>query len=284
MANTAAASTPTPEIPALVQAARDFLKSLKDETIPPGSVRDVMDDKYHKTKGLSIVLKALGEFIDLKQEMVAVDANRALVARLKGEDGIDLASMIVDIATNPDDLAVRREALRKALTIGNDSIFDRIKLAVGNIARDKGIQMEDNLDQAGGEDDPRRRKRGPSNESKDKGTWRESIHDVDKPKVSDDEIRRAANENDKAGGNVDDKAIRESAQGGPKDFTPGDDHKTEYEKAEDRPDTGYFQDQADEYQEIRAYAKMAQKLTREYRRIMEAPVAGRGGMARPGGE
>jgi|GEM_PF-3680775 len=127
MTDKATAGTPAPELPALAQAARTFMASMKDEKLPNGAVRDSMDEKYTKLKGLSVVLRGIGEFIDSKQDLVSVDANRTLVARLKGEDGNNLAFMMFDIASNPDDLMARREELRKALIVNGESIFDRIR-------------------------------------------------------------------------------------------------------------------------------------------------------------
>jgi|GEM_PF-4795440 len=140
------------------------------------------------------------------------------------------------------------------------------------------MQLDDNDAQQWGEPDPNDRKRGSSQEHRDAGTWAESIHKDDKPKISDEDVRRGAKENDKTGGGVDEGGIKKSAQDGPKDFELTGDHRTEYEKGEDKNDA-YFIEQGVEIREIRDYAKMAQRLTRAYRQTMETHVTGRAGMS-----
>lgn len=273
------------DVPALVQAARDFLKALKDVEIPKGYVRDTMPDADLKSvKGISAVLKSLGHFIEAKQELMSVDANKALIERLQGADGVNLADMLVNIATAPDDLSQRKEELRAALTIAGESLFDKLGLAVRNIARDKGMQLDRNDEELTGGPQPDDAERGgPADEKRDKGTWRESIQNPDAPKTPDADIRRAAQEEEKKSG-VDDAAIRKSAQSGGQDFVPGKEHKTDYEKGEGAGDANYFREQAGEMSEIRAYAGMAAKLTGEFKRHLQVPVMGRQGVVpRPPG-
>jgi hypothetical protein len=130
-------------VPPLVQAARDFMQRLKDIHVPAGEPFDALSAPLRAKPGPRTALAAVAEFIDLRQELAAIDANKKLLERLRGKDGHNI---IDDIGTltfaSQDELAAKEVLLREALTIRGKNAFEAMNLAVRNIARDKSIQLD----------------------------------------------------------------------------------------------------------------------------------------------
>lgn len=259
----------------IVDAARAFLKEFANMDVPEGNVYDIImagdnAPDPESLNGARQLIRATGEFIDLTQEMDAIDANAKVVQRLqgKGPDG-DTVTHIGDMITNiaiGDDVSHWTTMLRATLEVDRgENLFDAAERAVKNILRDKKLQVDDNLTMEGRnreESDEDRRKR-------DEGTWRQSTHatDDEAPDVSDDDVRRAAQEHDKEGGSVNDRAIERSANEGVQDIS-GSNPTSDYEARERREGLEYLKQGSQEAQEAMQYGRIAILLRRNFEQTL----------------
>jgi hypothetical protein len=259
----------------LAQSAQALLAQFKDTRLPPGSLTDAMPDKLQQGKGFRNLLQGLAEFIDHNQEFVSVDGNKALLARLRAEDGIDIGELLVNAAMGD----AGKAQLEAALSIRGQSVLDLLRRAVKTIGRDKQVTLEDNIRQAKGDDappPPPTREQERRDKERDKDTWHESKHAQpgEGPDISAEDIRKSADEHDKSFG-PDENVIRRAAQEGAKEFRPPTSDKTEYERQEDTMGLDYLRQQSDAQRQVQAYYDLLQKLKGAFESHLGPPAAGR---------
>lgn len=265
MVEQTATDTPAPELPQLVKVVRGLLKELRTIHIPDGKIKARIEDELTIDKqthqrvdsGLMALFKALALYI----EQVPGN-NEALLARLRHEDGCDLASTLNDIAIGPDDLAVKKQELRNALTLNGKPLMAEIERAVGNTSPDAS---------SGGGLLRRQKGRKPPSSGSSSG-------------VDDEAIRRSAEQYNLDHGGANDQYFHHEAETYNHDHNIGDDRTISREADQYDKDHGIDNDaigrsadrglnmNSDEgyeagrpkAQEIKAYRDLARKLAEKF--------------------
>jgi len=227
-----------------------------------------LPEEFIGVTSLKAMFAAIALFIEQNQERLC-HSNDNLLARLRGEDGFGIADILGEITKieKEEDLPQLRKLKGKlswALTLEEKRttvpLLDKLNLVINNIIIDKRKQLEGTDAHRYGLDDDRHDDEN-DRRKKDKGSWRESIHDPDKPDVRDDTYRQNAGEFDKTHNPLDDKTIKKSANDGKDDFKPSDADKTPFDDFEENSGHKYLTDEEKVWREYQAFARLVKALT-----------------------
>lgn len=248
------------DVPPLVQAAREFNKALKDLTPPKGKSNNALPEVLQGKSGALAVTRALAEFMTYEQDLNDISNNQPVIDRLRGKDVQCLSDLITEIAIGgePEELAQKEKLLRSMVDVRGKPLMERMGLAIRNIGRMKEIQLDDNL---GDEEDPQHRRDSIRDEQRDRGTWRQSLHDGPKPQASDDEIKRSAGSD---GEKIDD-IVKKSLGDDGEDAVRNSSKSSDFEKGEDdRLHDQYMDEERETMRQIRAYHILGLRVKKAY--------------------
>ena len=236
----------------MTDAVRRFMSKVKDIDVPEGQVRDELPESLQGKSGAMPALHALADCIDIYADISQQNGgNSVLIKRLKGDDTLtSLAGIMGDVAIGGD--ADKERLLRETLRIRDDDLFERLLVAIKNIATERTIELHINRSGEG---------RPKVDES---GTWMESVHG-DGPTVDDEQIRREARKHDdETGAKEIDDVVKDSSGAGDIDKIV-DGEQSNYERAENaRADVRYLKQSFREGREINGYYNVLLQLKSAY--------------------
>lgn len=264
-------------------SAREFIKKVKKMPVPRGKTRDTMLPAVLEKSPLA-ALAAVIEFIELNQELMSIDANKPVLDRMRGENGVMNIVTELAIGPSPENLPGIERKLQAALEIRGVNVWEMLEMAIKNIARDQKIQLErEELHDDERGKPPVRPVDGKCDEMADQGTWRENLHRGPQPDISDADVRRAAEQHDKDAAPPNEQDIRRSAQQvGDKPFRPDARDLTEYERMERRGigDDDFHHEQFQARHETQAYYTLVRRIRAAFdntlgKQVYPQAVAGR---------